>query len=70
MAQKAGREVCGADFLSLSAGAAFYPQDGIEAEKLLAEADRKMYAAKQLHYERDGTIVMGGIRLAPSAALN
>jgi GGDEF domain-containing protein len=50
MAQQAGRDVCGKDFLSLSLGAAFYPQDGSETEQLLAEADRRMYAAKQFHY--------------------
>ncbi len=50
-AQRAGREVCGYDSLSLSVGAAFCPQDGFDAEQLLAEADRRMYAAKQLHYE-------------------
>jgi diguanylate cyclase (GGDEF)-like protein/putative nucleotidyltransferase with HDIG domain len=52
LAQEAGREVCGKDILSLSLGAAFYPQDGSDTEQLLAEADRRMYAAKQLHYER------------------
>lgn len=52
IAQEAGREVCGKDFLSLSLGAAFYPNDGLDSEQLLAEADRKMYAAKQSHYER------------------
>jgi diguanylate cyclase (GGDEF)-like protein len=52
MAHEAGREVCGKDILSLSLGAAFYPQDGLDAEQILAEADRKMYAAKKLHYER------------------
>jgi len=41
----------GKDLLSLSVGAAFYPQDGSDVEHLLAEADRKMYAAKRLHYE-------------------
>jgi diguanylate cyclase (GGDEF)-like protein/putative nucleotidyltransferase with HDIG domain len=51
LAQRAGREVCGKDLLSLSLGAAFFPQDGSDTEQLLAEADRKMYAAKQLHYE-------------------
>ncbi|HKH98567.1 MAG TPA: GGDEF domain-containing protein [Candidatus Sulfotelmatobacter sp.] len=50
LAQQAGHQVCGQDLLSLSVGASFYPQDGPDAEKLLAEADRKMYAAKQLHY--------------------
>src|ERR1035438_10475805 len=51
LAQEAGREVCGKDLLSLSLGAAFYPLDGSDTEQLLAEADRKMYAAKQSHYE-------------------
>jgi diguanylate cyclase (GGDEF)-like protein/putative nucleotidyltransferase with HDIG domain len=51
LAQEAGREVCGRDLLSLSLGAAFYPQDGQDAEQLLAEADRKMYMAKKLHYD-------------------
>jgi diguanylate cyclase (GGDEF)-like protein len=55
MAKQAGMEVCGADFLSLSLGGAFYPQDGLEAEQLLAEADRAMYAAKQRHYELTGS---------------
>jgi diguanylate cyclase (GGDEF)-like protein/putative nucleotidyltransferase with HDIG domain len=50
LAQQSGRQVCGYDFLSLSIGAAFYPQDGADAEQLLAEADRKMYAAKQLRH--------------------
>jgi diguanylate cyclase (GGDEF)-like protein/putative nucleotidyltransferase with HDIG domain len=52
LAQQAGRQVCGQDLLSLSLGAAFYPQDGSDAEQLLAEADKKMYVAKQLHYEQ------------------
>jgi len=51
LAQRAGRDMCGATFLSLSLGAAFYPHDGIDAEQLLAEADRAMYAAKRRHYE-------------------
>jgi diguanylate cyclase (GGDEF)-like protein len=47
LARQAGLEGCGADFLSLSAGTAFYPADGETAEQLLAEADRRMYVAKQ-----------------------
>jgi len=46
-AADAGREVCKEDVLSLSIGHAFYPEDGADAEQLLAEADRRMYAAKQ-----------------------
>ncbi|MGA3092847.1 MAG: HD domain-containing phosphohydrolase [Terriglobales bacterium] len=51
LAQQAGREVSGKDLISLSLGAAFCPQDGSDAECLLAEADRRMYVAKGLHYE-------------------
>ena len=51
LAREAGRQVCGKDLLTLSVGTSFYPQDGSDAEQLLAEADRKMYAVKQLHHE-------------------
>jgi diguanylate cyclase (GGDEF)-like protein len=51
LAKQSGREGCGADFLSLSAGAAFYPVDGSTAEQLLAEADRRMYAGKKRQRE-------------------
>jgi diguanylate cyclase (GGDEF)-like protein len=51
LARQAGHDVCGGDFLSLSLGAAFYPDDGTDSERLLAEADRRMYAAKQMRYE-------------------
>jgi GGDEF domain-containing protein len=44
----------------LSLGAAFYPADGSTAEQLLAEADRKMYAAKQFHYESSEPASPGG----------
>lgn len=47
LANMAGREVCSEDLLSLSVGCAFYPEDGADAEKLLAEADRRMYIQKQ-----------------------
>src|SRR5579864_6790672 len=47
LANLAGREVCGEDLLSVSVGCAFYPEDGADAEKLLAEADRRMYIQKQ-----------------------
>jgi diguanylate cyclase (GGDEF)-like protein/putative nucleotidyltransferase with HDIG domain len=49
LASMAGREVCGEELLSLSVGCAFYPEDGTDAEKLLAEADRRMYIQKQQH---------------------
>src|SRR5712691_3279424 len=47
LARKAGQEVCSEDLLSLSVGQALYPEDGKDAEALLAEADRRMYIEKQ-----------------------
>jgi diguanylate cyclase (GGDEF)-like protein/putative nucleotidyltransferase with HDIG domain len=47
LAKQAGFEVCGEQILSLSLGQAMYPDDGKDAEELLAEADRRMYVEKQ-----------------------
>jgi hypothetical protein len=47
LARQAGTEVCGEEILSLSVGRALYPDDGQDAEQLLAEADRRMYLEKQ-----------------------
>jgi diguanylate cyclase (GGDEF)-like protein len=47
LARQAGNEVCGEDILSLSVGRALFPDDGNDAEQLLAEADRRMYLEKQ-----------------------
>ena len=54
LAREAGRQVCGHDFLSLSLGCAFYPENGSDADQLLAEADRRMYIIKQANHERAG----------------
>jgi GGDEF domain-containing protein len=35
----------------LSVGCALFPDDGVDAEKLLAEADRRMYVQKQEHHK-------------------
>jgi len=47
LAKHAGNEVCGEDLLSLSVGLSVYPDDGRDAEALLADADRRMYIEKQ-----------------------
>jgi diguanylate cyclase (GGDEF)-like protein/putative nucleotidyltransferase with HDIG domain len=47
---EAGRHVCGRDLISLSVGLAFCPDDGFDVERLLAEADRRMYSMKQIHH--------------------
>ena len=45
-----GRHVCGRDLITLSVGSAFCPEDGFDVERLLAEADRRMYSMKQVHH--------------------
>jgi len=47
---EAGRHTCGRDIITLSVGAAFCPDDGFDAERLLAEADRRMYSMKHIHH--------------------
>jgi diguanylate cyclase (GGDEF)-like protein/putative nucleotidyltransferase with HDIG domain len=47
LAQQAGKDICNEDILSLSVGKAVYPQDGMDAEKILSEADKRMYLQKQ-----------------------
>jgi diguanylate cyclase (GGDEF)-like protein/putative nucleotidyltransferase with HDIG domain len=47
MVRAIGREVCGDGVLDLSLGEAYYAADGLQAEDLLAEADRRMYVMKQ-----------------------
>jgi diguanylate cyclase (GGDEF)-like protein/putative nucleotidyltransferase with HDIG domain len=44
---RAGCEATGMDMMTMSIGEAFFPGDGSDAEQLLAEADRRMYRAKQ-----------------------
>jgi diguanylate cyclase (GGDEF)-like protein len=49
VASEAGIQVCREPLLAISVGTAFFPDDGCDAESLLAEADRRMYVAKQAH---------------------
>ena len=46
---EAGWRACGEECLSISVGAAFFPGDGLDAEALLDEADRRMYVSKRAH---------------------
>jgi GGDEF domain-containing protein len=36
--------------ITLSVGMAFCPEDGFDVERLLADADRRMYSMKQVHH--------------------
>src|ERR1700685_2522943 len=47
LARQAGFDVCGEEILSLSVGIAASPEDGSDAEQLLAQADRRMYMEKE-----------------------
>ena len=57
LATEVGREVCNEDLLGLSVGVVFCPQDGDDPEQLLAEADRRMYAAKNKRRRQAGSMV-------------
>ena len=52
---ESGRHVCGRDLITLSVGMAFCPEDGTDVERLLAEADRRMYSMKQIHHANAAT---------------
>jgi len=46
LASEVGQTVCGENIISASVGVASWPDDGLTADELLAEADRRMYANK------------------------
>jgi len=50
LAVEAGFKIAGRNLVALSVGTAFCPQDGFDVERLLAEADRRMYSMKKLHH--------------------
>jgi diguanylate cyclase (GGDEF)-like protein/putative nucleotidyltransferase with HDIG domain len=61
LAVEAGRKVAGRDLVGLSVGTAFCPEDSFDVERLLAEADRRMYSMKKIHHsepapDRDTTL--------------
>jgi diguanylate cyclase (GGDEF)-like protein/putative nucleotidyltransferase with HDIG domain len=72
LAQQAGKEVCNEDILSLSVGKAVYPEDGLDAERLLSEADRRMYLQKQSQLSRVNRRVYPRVRgrLTTEIAIN
>jgi len=47
---ESSRYICGRGLITLSVGMAFCPEDGYDVERLLAEADRRMYSMKQVHH--------------------
>ena len=54
---EASQAVCNTKAVSVSVGAAFFPQDGETSEELLSEADRAMYESKEDHYRGAGKLL-------------
>ena len=52
---ESGGTVCGREVITLSVGIAFCPEDGFDVERLLAEADRRMYSMKEIHHAAAAT---------------
>ena len=70
LAIEAGRKIAGRNLVALSVGTAFCPQDGFDVELLLAEADRRMYAMKQVHHADPGHDAEHSPSRARSATVN
>jgi len=63
---EAGQLISGNDAtLGLSIGHAIFPEDGIDADRLLSEADRRMYLAKQ---KQKFKMVPRGFEFEPTGA--
>ncbi len=54
--EEASISVCQGKGVTVSVGGSFFPEDGATAEELLAEADRRMYGAKETHYRQLGEL--------------
>ena len=65
---RAGQEVCRADFLRLSVGVSYFPEDGSNAEELLAIADSRMYEVKRQHHGESEGIQNNILQLARALA--
>jgi diguanylate cyclase (GGDEF)-like protein len=68
VAKKAGDSTPEPSALSMSVGVAIYPEDGKDAEDLLAEADRRMYKSKRLRKKGTAVISMESPPLTAAAS--
>jgi diguanylate cyclase (GGDEF)-like protein/putative nucleotidyltransferase with HDIG domain len=62
----AGREIFENETIGLSIGHAMFPEDGVDADRLLSEADRRMYIAKQK--EKMSVVGSRGFAFEPTSA--
>src|SRR5579863_8280544 len=56
IAVESGLHTCGREIITLSVGTSFFPDDGVDAERLLAEADRRMYSMKNTHHAQAAAV--------------
>ena len=62
---ESGRHVCGRDVITSERwDGDFCPEDGFDVERLLAEADRRMYSMKQIHHAAAVALEAGQQELA------
>ena len=54
--KEAGFAVCRRKVVTLSIGYAHHPEDGVAADELLSEADRRMYESKEKYYRQLGAV--------------
>jgi diguanylate cyclase (GGDEF)-like protein len=57
--RQVGMALCQEDILSVSIGEAYFPEDGTDAEQLLAVADKRMYEVK--HRQGGSRLRAGGL---------
>ena len=70
IAKASGFQVSPDAALSVSVGCAFFMKDGMDAEQLLAEADRRMYSVKQIHHEREAAVTHMSAPSTYTSAIN
>ncbi|MBZ5655870.1 MAG: diguanylate cyclase [Acidobacteriia bacterium] len=70
LAIESGRKISGYELVSLSVGVAFSPEDGFDVERLLAQADRRMYSMKQRRHSELDRSPLTPSQLGPGTAVN
>jgi diguanylate cyclase (GGDEF)-like protein len=68
VAKRAGDSTPEPSALSMSVGVATYPDDGADAEDLLAEADRRMYKSKRLRKKAAAVIALESPQVTAAAS--
>ncbi len=67
LVESAGLELCGDSIVSLSMGAAYYPQGGRSAEEMLAHADGRMYDDKAVRKAHRRASILENVLSLPTS---